>query len=355
VKVRSSLLLLPVAAALSLGTLAPAQAAVTDPVTDLQVHVEQALGTPGTWKVTATWTPNADTSAYSVVIADHSDGTVTPGKYFGNQDVSGNTATITTSKLADNGTYYVDVEPQAAGGEAVVQPFTATELVRTPPSGAYTLNRTSGYITMDLSLESDDLFSASFRITQTAIDAGVTRKVLAGDGSVAKAWPSGNRFTLSYTKAGTYTPTVELTDRYGNTNAIALPAVHVLEDRIKPTISITKPAKPSKIASWRVIRGTASDVGSGLQQVMVLPMEKRGTTWWSYDARKHKWLKGSRSMTQTRARSKAMPLTGVMGANGRWHTSAIKGLTRGTVHIEAVAIDKVFNFKLAKALTQKVR
>ncbi len=72
-------------------------------------------------------------------------------------------------------------------------------------------------------------------------------------------------------------------------------------------------------------------------------IEKRGTIWYAYDFDHKRWLKGWTSMNKTLNRTKAMPALMGVTASGAWHTPAIRGLKRGTLHVESVAIDGAFN------------
>lgn len=350
-KLRLNLLLASVLAALlSFGMLAPAQAAA--PVTDLTASAVQTPGRHDSWTVTASWTPS-DATTYRVVIADHSDGSVTPGMTYGGTVTSAATATIVTDtdKVQAEAPLWVAVYADDATVPITV-PLTLPALDITAPTGSYVLNKTSTYISSGFFADENE--TADFRITQTRVDAGAVRTVDAGDGTPAKAWTSGSTFTLSYTKPGTYHPRVILTDEFDNSKPVNLPTVQVLTDTTAPVVHIKTPAKPGKARSWRVIRGTASDSGTGLALGGVFVMEKRGSLWWSYDFRKRKWLKGFTSRKKTEAKSKASPALFGISSTGTWRSPAIKGLTKGTLYVEAAAFDNEFNFGLA-TVQRKVR
>jgi fructose-specific component phosphotransferase system IIB-like protein len=229
----------------------------------------------------------------------------------------------------------------------------------TPPTGHYRLERTSAYLSsanMDLS----DIFSgeegeADFKIIQTDVEAGATRKVVAGDGTPARSWTTGTSFTLTYTKSGVYTPHVLLTDAFGNTRDVALPAVHVIADLTGPAIGITTPARPGQKASWHVIRGTVSDSGTGVAAVGVGVLEKRGRTWWVYDFKKRKWLEGYGSIAKTERKTKASSALVYPSTSGTWRSPVIKGLVKGKLRVEAAAIDNEFNLGVARPVTRRIR
>lgn len=355
VKLRSSLILLSTVGGLVLGTLVPAQAAPTDPITDLEVSVVQASGANDAWRVSASWTANPDATTYSVLIADHADGSVTPGKFYGNEDTVATSADLDADNLVAGHTYWIAVQPIApATGTVTTAEFTPPELDTEAPNGTYQLSATTAFLKYANVFEDDGGGTATVTVTQTSIAPGtVTRTVVLGDGTAAKAWTTSKPFLLQYTRAGKFTPKVRLVDEFGNLREIALPTVWVRADTIAPTIKITRPAKPGKVASWRVIRGTASDVGNGLEMIGTFVIEKRGAIWWSYDFRKKKWLKGYTTIRKTINKSKANPAYMSPTASGAWRSPAIKGLTKGTLHVEAVAIDQDFNGRLVK-INQKI-
>jgi hypothetical protein len=358
VKLRPSLLLAPVVAGLSLGTLAPAQAATTDPVTDLVVSAVQKPGSHDSFRVTASWTVNPDARRYKVSISDEETGGATYGG--GPQDVTGSSASFDVSTLAPDENYWVIVQPTSPDrGTATATTFHTPALDTTAPTGTYQLDRTSAYLT-SADLDISDIFSgvegeADFRITQTALpDGAKTRQVLAGDGTPAKSWTTGSTFTLTYNKAGVFTPHVLLTDEFANTRDIALPAVHVVRDATGPSIQIATPARPGRAASWRVIRGTATDTGTGVAAVGVGVLEKRGSTWWAYDFKKKEWLKGYSSRSKTESKTKARGALIFPSPSGTWRSPAIKGLVKGKLRVEAAAIDTEFNIGIARPVTRKV-
>lgn len=352
-KLRPSLILLPIVSALTFGTLAPAQAADTDAVTGLAVAQAQVVAGR---QITATWTDNPDATAYTVAISANADGS---GTSYGAKDASSSPATITTDSLLTGEHYFVVVTSKATGSTAASLEFTADALDTAGPTGGnYKLNRTSAWMTADDAWDIDDDVAAAFTVTQVgaASDASgaVTRKISAGDGSAAKAWSTGSTFKLLYTRAGSFTPHVVLTDAFGNATDLALSPVKVLKDGANPRVHVTTPAKASKKASWRVIRGTASDSASGVEMAMAFVCEKRGSIWYTYDFHKRKWLKGGKSLTTTIRRSTAIPAMMTVTAGGRWHTPAIKGLTRGTLHVEAAAMDAAWNIGEAPKVNRRI-
>ena len=327
----------------SLGGLPQAQAATTDPISGLTATAVQTPGTHDRWTVTATWTENG-ASAYSVEVASQATGGVT----YAARATEHSPANLTTAALFGGHDFWVRVQPE--GGDPVAAQVHVPVLDTTPPTGRYRLDATTRYLGSSLMSDKPE---AEFLITQTAMQGAKTRKVLAGDGSPAVAWTSGSTFSLRYTEPGVYTPHVVLSDEFANTTDITLPVVRVSVDQAPPTIRITRPAHQGRVSSWRRIRGTATDVGTGVVMVGAFVMEKRGATWWSYDFHKRTWLEGTSSRKDTEKKSKARPAFMPPTASGAWRTPVIKGLTAGTLFVEAAAFDGEFNVS-GKTLTQRI-
>ncbi|MCW2785932.1 MAG: hypothetical protein JWP74_2449 [Marmoricola sp.] len=345
-------------AAFNVAVVAPAHAAITDPVTGLAVT--QAQGPDHTWLVSASWTANADATDYQVKIVDSG----IPETSYGAQDTHGTSVTIPTGTLADGESYLVEVRPKAPSfGTFASEQFTAITLDRTAPTGAFTPSSTSAYLMGDEEASGDPLeegLTATFTITQTALAddissaADISRKIQPGDGSPTKAWPTGSTIKVSYHKAGTFVPHVFLTDQAGNVADIAVPAITVKEDDVSPRVRITRPVHAAKISSWKRVTGTATDTGTGVSEAGVFMLEKRGRLWWAYDFHKRVWLKGYATVRKTEERSKAQPAFMEPNSAGVWRTPVIRGMKRGTLHVEAIAFDEVFNVGQSVSVNVKV-
>lgn len=345
-KLRPTLLLLPAIGGLLVGALSPARAAATDPVTGLVASAAQTPGAHDRWNVTASWAENG-AARYSVVVTDAETGGVT----YAARAAAHSPVSLTTDALIGDHDFWVRVQPE--GGDAVATSFHTPALDTTAPTASYRLDRTSAYLTGG-DLTSDEEPGADFVITQVQGSGYVSRTVVAGDGSPAAAWKTGDAFVLSYAKAGVYTPHVLLVDQFANTRDVALPAIRVLEDSVAPTVRIQRPAKPGRASSWRVVRGTASDDVSGVAGVVAFVLEKRGSIWWAYDFGKRTWVKGTASRQESLLETEAEPALAQVNARGRWRTPAINKLQKGLLHIEAVGVDGQMNIGRARPVNRHV-
>jgi hypothetical protein len=358
VKPRHVLLLLTLVSALFAGTLAPASAAAPDPVAGVTVD-SQTQGAGHSWVVGASWTSSPNADSYRVAITDH-DGYNTDGSYYVSKNTTALSATLSSDDLITGNTYWVTVRALTGSEDSLVtsQSFVAITLDTTAPTGAYKVDKPKVYLVGDDFDE--DPAEAVVTLTQTALSddtttaATISRKVLAGDGSAAKTWTSGTTFKMHYTKAGNFSPKVQLTDSYGNTTLVVVPAVQVRRDTVGPRVAITRPANPGKVASWRRISGTSTDVGTGVDTTLAMVLEKRHGIWWAYDFRTRKFLKGFATLSKTFNKTRARPAAMSGNAAGTWRTPVLKGLTKGTLHIETFAYDKAFNGSRGPILNQQI-
>jgi hypothetical protein len=344
VKLRVRTLVASTIAVLSIGTVAPGQAFADAPEPQATAAAVQTPGANDRWTVTASWETQPEATRYQVTITD-ADGT----EYAGPKDVTAPKATFVTDALAGDQDYRVVIRPKPTGTALSASVHTPV-LDTTAPTGTFRLDRTS--VVLSSGLLSDEA-SAEIVLSQTSGDTGATRTVLAGDGTAAKPWWPGGAFTLRYTKAGVYHPSVQLTDGFANSSVVELGTVAVVTDETAPVVTITIPAKPGRVASWRRIHGSATDAGTGVGIVGIFVMEKRGSTWWAYDFKKKAWLKGYANRKKTEAKTKASPRLLAPSASGAWRTPAIKGLTKGTLVVQAAAIDGEFNIG-ARSVTRRI-
>ncbi|MFZ2012424.1 MAG: hypothetical protein WAV00_01210 [Nocardioides sp.] len=131
-----------------------------------------------------------------------------------------------------------------------------------------------------------------------------------------------------------------ITDEAGNHTELTLAAVTVKVDSVGPRVKLVLPKNKHSVRAFRTIKGKATDTGgTGVKNVTVKAIEKRGTFWYGYNAKTKTWLKAA---TKTKALAKAR--VAVVRTNSR-HVWAVtlKGLRKGTLVYRAFAKDKVAN------------
>ena len=162
-------------------------------------------------------------------------------------------------------------------------------------------------------------------------------QILDGSKVLKSVGPSTTGVSLTFT-SGTHKLTVRALAKdalvIGGSKTSA--AVTVTVDRTGPAVKIVAPAKPTKAASWTKVAGTATDAGVGPSAVVVSLTEKRGSAFFFYNG--SAWTKAA-SQAVAIAKAKKISLTVVGGK----FSTAVKGVTAGTLRITAQGTDKLGN------------
>jgi PKD domain len=162
---------------------------------------------------------------------------------------------------------------------------TATVTVATP--GKFKLDKTSVW------------HHQSFKIAISSVPSGTTKIVLDyGDGYTSSLSGKNQTVSKSYyhrkggnlMPAGAVTVTARFTNKNGTTGAIVVGKVTIKKDSWNPVVKITKPKNANKVSSWSTVHGTASDKGSGLHELIVVPLRASGNTVYCFTSKK-KWMK----------------------------------------------------------------
>jgi PKD repeat protein len=246
-----------------------------------------------------------------VSFADTSSGSPTSWDWtFGDGGTS--TARSPSHTFAAPGTYTVSLKARnASGSDTATRAVTVRDGVA--PQGTYILSpgsaQTSTPVTLTQTSLQDD-FTAT---------AGIVRRLDWGDGSAATAWSSGTSTTHAYSAAGTYLPTVRLTDSAGNARVVSAGRVTVAAgaDTSRPWVRFLAPAAhPGSVSSWRVLRGRSGDAsGSGVRLVTLRLVERRAGRWYAYRPGTHTWVPAA---SRTAALRKAGSARVAPTASGAW-------------------------------------
>jgi hypothetical protein len=129
----------------------------------------------------------------------------------------------------------------------------------------------------------------------------------------------------------------------------AVSAAAVSRDTTAPKVYVTKPKNPTKVSSWKTIKGTVTDKGHNAKYVYLNLIELRGRTLYYYNPHKSKWAKFT---SLAALGNKANILVKVKG-NGAWSVK-VKGLTKGRLVVTFVAIDAAGNTSAVKQRSQKL-
>lgn len=260
----------------------------------------------------------------------------------------GSTATLTgtttsyVKKYTKNGKFTVTETLTDKSGKTGNATSRYTVTVTTP--GAFSLNKRTAYQ------------GVRFNVKVSKIPSGTSMvKILWSDNTYSSVNPRG-KSTVTITGwirnwndrynerdiTGKRTLTAQFQNKYGITNEFRIGTITILADSSKPALKITKPSSPSKASSWKTIRGTASDKGSGLRSVVVFPqrISTSGATYCMIS--KTKWQRWT-----TEAQFDKCKVFQVKVTKGKWSFKLASGLTKGAILVSAGAQDWAGNSKLA--------
>ncbi|GAB2610141.1 hypothetical protein Aab01nite_24310 [Paractinoplanes abujensis] len=118
---------------------------------------------------------------------------------------------------------------------------------------------------------------------------------------------------------------------YGTATAINVGKVTLKKDSWRPSVKLTKPSKPNKAASWKAIKGTVTDKGSGVKEMIVIAMVgKSNGSVVCYTAKK-KWV----TVTDSSILSCLVP---VKPSKGKY-SLALKSTPKGQFITDVIAMD----------------
>jgi hypothetical protein len=193
------------------------------------------------------------------------------------------TQTVITKQYTRAGRFPVTLTlTDAAGNQTVIS---STVAVTVP--GKFKLNKTSVW------------HGEHFTVTIGSVPAGTTRIALnSGDGYTDVLAGKNQTVTQLYyhrykgglMPAGPVTLTAVFTNKYGSTTPIVVGKVTIKRDVWSPKVTITKPSKSNRASSWKTIKGTAVDKGSGIPDVIVIVLRKSGSKVYCYNA-KNAWMR----------------------------------------------------------------
>ncbi|WP_328462512.1 PKD domain-containing protein [Actinoplanes sp. NBC_00393] len=194
-----------------------------------------------------------------------------------------------------------------------------------------------------------------FKVSVTNIPAGTSViRIYWSDNTYTKYSPNGKK-SATFTGwirnqndnpafpviVGKRSITATFQNAAGMTAPFRIGQITVLNDTTRPTLTITKPSSPSRVSSWKTVRGTASDKGSGLLQVRVTVLRATTSGKTYCMTSKSAWKRYTTDAPP--AFCKTFP---VKVAKGKWSFKPAPGLTKGYVLVLAAAVDKLDNAKI---------
>jgi hypothetical protein len=172
----------------------------------------------------------------------------------------------------------------------------------------------------------------------------ITRSVDWGDGTTSD-WPYGTPLSHVYKTAGSHTPVVTITDEAHNAADVPTSPVVVTADTVAPRVKLILPSTARhSVKTWRTLRGTATDAGTGVKTVKLRAVEKRHGSWFAYKATTGTWVK---TATKAKAFSRSKPFTLTTNLRHRWNARLYR-LRKGRLVYKVRAVDQVHNLSVIK-------
>lgn len=261
-------------------------------------------------------------------VIDWGEGDATPEPWSSTQ------ATISHTYPDTEGRYAASITLKDLAGNERIYPLVIAIRDESGPTGSFILETPSAWVGW-----------TKVRLGQADIhddlspDDKITRVISWGDGAQT-IWTQGTTPTHVYDAAGSYAPTVTLTDEAGNSSdPLATSTVVAKADRARPTIRLTPPKqRRAHVASWRTLEGRATDAETGVRHVKLRSIEKRRTGWYAYQADTRSWV----NATSKTAAWKRTVAASVRPTSGNWSVR-LSNLRKGRLFYKARAFDNRAN------------
>nr|WP_221375499.1 PKD domain-containing protein [Actinoplanes polyasparticus] len=176
-----------------------------------------------------------------------------------------------------------------------------------------------------------------------SVPAGATKITIAwGDGrATVLTKPKKQKITRHYYSTpdnkyivdpGVKTIKVTAYNKYGAATPQVAGKVSLKNDTSRPVVRVTAPSKPSKASSWKAVKGTATDTGSGIKEMaMVTLVLKTNNNAVCYAPSKKKWLNANNDTPDA-------CVVVVKPSKGKFSTP-LKSTPKGQLGIIAIAAD----------------
>jgi hypothetical protein len=185
-------------------------------------------------------------------------------------------------------------------------------------------------------------FTPSGLVDDNSPAANITVSVDWGDGTAPVVSTGFASISHVYAAAGSFTPKMTLTDEADNASLpITASTVMVKTDKVAPVVTLLLPKMHQhSVKVWKLLRGKATDTaGTGVSQVRIRAVQKRGTKWFGYRPATKRWV---RSATRAMAFKKSRTLNLTTTNRHRW-SATLAGLRKGTLIYKVWAVDGMQN------------
>ena len=214
----------------------------------------------------------------------------------------------------------------AAGNKRVVKSGGPTV---TAPALKYKLNKSSVW------------HGQKFVWELTQVPAGAKKiTVVWGDGRATVLSPKKQKVTRHYyvTPTGVSVPPgakllkATVYNKYGAATPLSVGRITLKKDSWAPVVRLTKPSKPNKASSWKAIKGTATDKGSGIKEMLAYAIVGKNDGSVVCYSTKKKWITVTADTNIARCLIPTKPTKGK-------YSVALKGTPKGLLLIDVVAGD----------------
>ena len=246
-------------------------------------------------------------------------------------------ATSIAKQYSKAGTFKVTVTITDRAGNAFTTP---AKSVKVTVPGKAALTKKTVYQGVD------------FGVKVTGVPAGTKSiGINWGDGYQIGYKPKNGTITsyILYKKgtsqklAGNFPIKIAFYNKLGASSYRTVGTVKVLKDSWKPVMTVTKPAKSNKVSSWKTVRGTVTDKGSGTPYVWVTVgrFTLSGSSYCLTPAKK--WKKFTTDQQY-------MDYCGIKGirlkvTKGKWSLALPKGLGKGAIRVDSWTWDYADNYQ----------
>jgi hypothetical protein len=179
----------------------------------------------------------------------------------------------------------------------------------------------------------------TFKITNVPTGT-LAIKVNWGDGFISAHAGKNQTITGYYYKdksgnlvTGTRQTLIQYRNKNGYSSWINAGSITIKKDIWKPVVKITKPSSPNRVKSWKTVKGTVTDKGSGAPYAYVWITRVASGKVYCFTAKK-KWI---RVNSEAEYDAKCTPQS-LKVVKSKW-SFKLPGLAKGQLYIDALAYD----------------
>ncbi|RZU49403.1 hypothetical protein EV385_1153 [Krasilnikovia cinnamomea] len=251
--------------------------------------------------------------------------------------VAAGAATV-AHRYASNGRFTVTVTYTDEAGNS----STAASAVTVTTPGTFRISKTSVWWYEDTV------------VTFSNVPAGTTKIAFDnGDGWVPILKGKNQSVTILYHTRkngglvkGPVTLRATFYNKYGASSPIRIGTINVKVDSWRPVPKIKRPLRPSRVSSWKYVKGTATDRGAGAFRAEVHVTRVTGSKVYCFTSAR-KW---KRVRSEAQFNKYCTPPLYVKVSRGKW-SLRVPGIRKGKLYVEVWVQDRAGNWSSRSAFT----